>query len=301
MRVFVTGVNGQLGHDVLLELQRRGHEAIGSGSGERYLSGDSGKLCSYVPLDITDSAAVEGAVTALLPDAVIHCSAWTAVDDAEAEEHKERVYALNVRAAENFAFAAQKTGAKLLYISTDYVFDGSGTTPWTPECREFAPLNYYGETKLLGEQAVQALCPKAFVVRTSWVFGSNGKNFVKTMLRVGKTHESVRVVNDQIGTPTYARDLAVLLCDMAESEKYGVYHAANSGGYISWYDFCVEFYRQYGLQTEIVPVSTEEYGLSAAARPRNSRLDTGKLAEYGFTPLPHWKDAVRRFLQEADV
>ena len=299
MRVFVTGVNGQLGHDVLLELQRRGHEAIGSGSGAVYTAEDEGKLCAFAQLDITDKAAVERTLDSLRPDAVIHCSAWTAVDAAEEEESKPKVYALNVSGTKNLAIAAQGVGAKLLYLSTDYVFSGKGSEPWQADCEDFAPLNYYGETKLLGEKAVRTNCEKAFIVRTAWVFGKNGKNFIKTMINVGKTHDSVRVVNDQIGTPTYTRDLAVLLCDMIESEKYGIYHATNEGGYISWYDFCVEFYRQYGLTTEVIPVTTEEYGLSKAARPENSRLDKSKLKAEGFTPLPDWKDAVKRFLEEA--
>ncbi len=301
MKVFVTGVNGQLGHDVLLELQRRGHEAIASGSGTAYTAEDGGKLCPFVQLDITDAAAVEEKLSALRPDAVIHCSAWTAVDAAEDEENKPKVYALNVTGPENIAKTAEKIGAKLIYISTDYVFNGKGTAPWEADSQDFAPLNYYGETKLLGEKAVRANCEKYFVVRTAWVFGLNGKNFIKTMIGVGKKYDTVRVVNDQIGTPTYTRDLAVLLCDMAESEKYGTYHATNEGGYISWYDFCVEFYRQYGLSTTVIPVTTEEYGLSKAARPENSRLDKSKLAASGFKPLPPWQDAVKRFLEEAQL
>ena len=299
MRVFVTGVNGQLGHDVLLELQQRGHEAIGSGSGSAYTAEDAGKFCAFEQLNITDSAAVEKKIAALQPDAVIHCSAWTAVDAAEEAENKPKVYALNVSGTENLAKAARDAGAKMLYLSTDYVFSGKGTEPWEADCEDFAPLNYYGETKLLGEKALRENCDKAFIVRTAWVFGKNGKNFVRTMINVGKTHDSVRVVNDQIGTPTYTKDLAVLLCDMIESDSYGTYHATNEGGYISWYDFCVEFYRQYGLSTAVIPVTTEEYGLSKAARPENSRLDKSKLTQNGFTPLPDWKDAVKRYLEEA--
>ena len=301
MRVFVTGVNGQLGHDVLLELQQRGHEAIGSGSGSEYTAEDEGKRCAFAQLDITNQGAVEQTLASLRPDAVIHCSAWTAVDAAEEEENKPRVYALNVSGTENLAIAARGIGAKLLYLSTDYVFSGKGIEPWQADCEDFAPLNYYGETKLLGEKAVQENCEKAFIVRTAWVFGRNGKNFVKTMIGVGKTHASVRVVNDQIGTPTYTKDLAVLLCDMIESDRYGTYHATNEGGYISWYDFCVEFYRQYGLPVTVIPVTTEEYGLSKAARPENSRLDRSKLTRNGFAPLPDWKDAMKRFLEEAEL
>lgn len=298
MRVFVTGVNGQLGHDVLLELRQRGHEAIGSGSGSGYTADDAGKFCAFEQLNITDSAAVEEKIAALQPDAVIHCSAWTAVDAAEEAENKPKVYALNVSGTGNLAKAARDVGAKMLYLSTDYVFSGKGTEPWEADCEDFAPLNYYGETKLLGEKALRENCDKAFIVRTAWVFGKNGKNFVRTMINVGKTHNSVRVVNDQIGTPTYTKDLAVLLCDMIESDSYGTYHATNEGGYISWYDFCVEFYRQYGLSTAVIPVTTEEYGLSKAARPENSRLDKSKLTQRGFTPLPDWKDAVKRYLEE---
>lgn len=301
MRVFVTGVNGQLGHDVLLELRRRGHEAIGSGSGAVYTADDEGRLSTFVQLDITDKAAAEKTLDSLRPDALIHCSAWTAVDAAEEAENKPKVYALNVSGTENLAKAARRIGAKLLYLSTDYVFSGKGTEPWEADCGDFAPLNYYGETKLLGEKAVRENCDRAFIVRTAWVFGKNGKNFVKTMIGVGKTHASVRVVNDQIGTPTYTKDLAVLLCDMIESDRYGTYHATNEGGYISWYDFCVEFYRQYGLPVTVIPVTTEEYGLSKAARPENSRLDRSKLTRNGFAPLPDWKDAVKRFLEEAEL
>lgn len=301
MRIFVTGVNGQLGHDVLLELQKRGHEAIGSGSGSAYTAEDSGRSCRYVQLNITDAAAVETAITALRPDAVVHCSAWTAVDAAEDEENRPTVYALNVTGTENLAKAAGSVGAKLLYLSTDYVFNGKGTQPREADSVDYAPLNYYGETKLLGEEAVRRHCPRHYIVRTAWVFGKNGKNFIKTMIGVGKTHEKVTVVNDQIGTPTYTRDLADLLCDMAEREAYGTYHATNEGGYISWYDLCVEAYRQYGLSTEVVPVTTAAYGLSKAARPENSRLDKSKLTAKGFKPLPDWKDAVRRYLEEAQL
>lgn len=301
MRVFVTGVNGQLGHDVLLELRRRGHEAIGSGSGSAYTAADEGRECPFVQLDITDRAAVEKAVGTLRPDAVIHCSAWTAVDAAEDEENKPKVYALNVTGTENLANAAAAADAKMLYLSTDYVFGGRGSEPWEADSTDFAPLNYYGETKLLGEQAVRRLCRKHYVVRTAWVFGVNGKNFIKTMIHAGKSRDRVTVVNDQIGTPTYTRDLAALLCDMAEREAYGTYHATNEGGYISWYDFCVEFYRQYGLTTEVIPVTTAEYGLTKAARPENSRLDKSKLTANGFRLLPDWKDAVGRFLEEAQL
>ena len=298
MRVFVTGVNGQLGHDVMLELKKRGHEAIGSGSGSAYKGEDAVAAMPYHPLDVTDEAAVLETLTRLEPDAVIHCSAWTAVDAAEDEENRAKVHALNVIAPGNIAKACKAVGAKLLYLSTDYVFNGQGIEPWKPDEKDFAPLNVYGQTKLEGEFAVAENTDRFFIVRIAWVFGRNGKNFVKTMLNVGKSHDTVRVVNDQIGTPTYTYDLARLLVDMIETDKYGYYHATNEGGYISWYDFTKEIYRQAGLTTEVIPVTSAEYGLSKAARPFNSRLDKRKLVEAGFTPLPTWQDALSRYLQE---
>ena len=291
MKVFVTGVGGQLGYDVLKELKKRGHECVGSDITES----------AEIKLDITDKAAVEAALSQIHPDAVIHCAAWTAVDAAEEEENKAKVYAVNVTGTQNIAEACKKLDCKMIYISTDYVFNGQGTEPWRADCREYAPLNYYGQTKLEGELAVSEILDKYFIVRIAWVFGLNGKNFIKTMINVGKTHDAVRVVNDQIGTPTYTYDLARLLVDMAETEKYGYYHATNEGGYISWYDFCCEFFRQYGLTTKVIPVTTAEYGMSKAARPFNSRLDKSKLIEAGFKPLPAWKDAVKRYLQEAKL
>ena len=291
MKVFVTGVGGQLGYDVLKELKKRGHECVGSDITES----------AEIKLDITDKAAVDAALTEIHPDAVIHCAAWTAVDAAEDEENKAKVYAVNVTGTQNIAEACKKLDCKMIYISTDYVFNGQGTEPWRADCREYAPLNYYGQTKLEGELAVAKAIEKYFIVRIAWVFGLNGKNFIKTMINVGKTHDAVRVVNDQIGTPTYTYDLARLLVDMAGTEKYGYYHATNEGGYISWYDFCCEFFRQYGLTTKVIPVTTAEYGMSKAARPFNSRLDKSKLIEAGFKPLPAWKDAVKRYLQEAKL
>lgn len=291
MRVLVTGVGGQLGYDVMNELKRRGYEAFGSDITE---SAD-------IQLDITDKYAVETVLKELQPDAVIHCAAWTAVDAAEDEENKEKVYAVNVTGTRNIAEVCKKNNCKMIYISTDYVFDGQGTEPWQADCKDFAPLNYYGQTKLEGELAVAELLDKFFIVRIAWVFGLNGKNFIKTMINVGKKYDTVRVVNDQIGTPTYTYDLARLLVDMVETEKYGYYHATNEGGYISWYDFCCEFYKQYGLKTKVIPVTTEEYGLSKAARPFNSRLDKSKLKEMGFEPLPTWQDAVKRYLEEANL
>ena len=291
MKVIVTSVGDQLGYDVINELKRRGYEAIGSDITD---SAD-------IQLDITDKTAVERVLTENKPDAVIHCAAWTAVDAAEDEENKEKVYAVNVTGTRNIAEVCKKIDCKMIYISTDYVFNGQGTEPWQADCKDFAPLNYYGQTKLEGELAVAELLDKFFIVRIAWVFGLNGKNFIKTMINVGKKYDIVRVVNDQIGTPTYTYDLARLLVDMVETEKYGYYHATNEGGYISWYDFCCEFYKQYGLTTKVIPVTTEEYGLSKAARPFNSRLDKSKLTEMGFEPLPTWQDAVKRYLEEAEL
>ncbi len=291
MKVFVTGVGGQLGHDVMEELARRGHEALGS---------DVAAACGglpYVQLDITDEGAVSRILDAARPDAVIHCAAWTAVDAAEEEENIPKARAINAGGTANIAAACRALGCRLMYISTDYVFDGQGTEPWQPDSTDYAPLNVYGQTKLEGERAVAAL-EKFFIVRIAWVFGANGKNFVKTMLNVGKTHDTVRVVNDQVGTPTYTRDLARLLADMIETEKYGRYHATNEGGFISWCDFAREIYRQAKMDVAVVPVSTAEYGLSRAARPFNSRLDKRKLEENGFAPLPDWRDALGRFLEE---
>ena len=304
MKFFVTGVGGQLGHDVMNELARRGHEGIGSDLAPAYsgIADDSPVThMPYVSLDITDGKAVRRVLREASPDAVIHCAAWTAVDAAEAPENAEKVRAINAGGTRFIAEACAELCCKMTYLSTDYVFSGNGTEPWSPDCEDFAPLNFYGQTKLEGETAVKELVSRRFIVRIAWVFGLNGSNFIKTMLRVGKTHDFVRVVNDQIGTPTYTFDLARLLVDMNETEKYGVYHATNEGGYISWYDFCREIYRQYGLSTEVRPVSTQEYGLSRAARPFNSRLDKSKLIEAGFTPLPPWQDALARYLKEAQL
>lgn len=293
MLVFVTGVNGQLGYDTVKELLSRGHRVIGSGT-----AAECRCACEYCRLDITDTVAVNAALMRIKPDAVIHCAAWTAVDAAEDEENRGRVYAVNVDGTANIASACSALDCKLLYISTDYVFDGQGDEPWRPDCRTYAPLNVYGRSKLEGELAVASAVERFFIVRTAWVFGVNGKNFVRTMLELGRTHDSLRVVNDQIGTPTYTPDLARLLADMIESEKYGYYHATNEGGFISWYDFAVEIFRQAGYSVEVIPVSTAEYDLSKAARPFNSRLDKGKLTQCGFVPLPDWKDALSRYLNE---
>lgn len=302
MKFFVTGVNGQLGHDVMNELYKRGHEGVGSDIAETYAGVADGSPVTtmpYVSLDITDKDAVMKIITEIKPDAVIHCAAWTAVDMAEDDDKVEAVRKVNAGGTQNIADACKPVDCKMLYLSTDYVFDGQGTEPWKPDFKDYKPLNVYGQTKLEGELAVSSTLEKYFIVRIAWVFGLNGKNFIKTMVNVGKTHDEVRVVNDQIGTPTYTFDLARLLVDMCETDKYGYYHATNEGGYISWYDFYVEFYRQYGLTTKVIPVTTEEYGLSKAAHPFNSRLDKTKLVEAGFTPLPTWQDAVRRYLEEA--
>lgn len=304
MKIFVTGVGGQLGHDVVNDAVGRGHECIGSDIAEQYAGvadGSAVVTAPYVQLDITDKDAVIKTITEIKPDAIIHCAAWTAVDAAEDEENRVKVDAINHLGTQYIADAAKAVDAKMLYLSTDYVFDGKGERPWEPDDKCYAPLNVYGQSKLDGELAVSSTLDKYFIVRIAWVFGLNGKNFIKTMINVGKTHDTVRVVNDQIGTPTYTLDLARLLVDMIETEKYGYYHATNEGGYISWYDFCCEFYRQYGLSTSVIPVSTAEYGLSKAARPENSRLDKSKLVAAGFKPLPDWKDAVRRYLAEAKL
>lgn len=301
MKVLVTGAAGQLGHDVLNELSSRGYEAVGTDLASEYSGVQDGTpvtILPYVQMDITDQEKADQVITDLAPDAVIHCAAWTAVDLAEDEDKQEKVRAINAGGTENIARACKKVGCKMMYISTDYVFNGQGTEPWKPDCREYAPLNVYGQTKLEGELAVSGLLEKYFIVRIAWVFGRNGKNFIKTMLKVGKNHDTVRVVNDQIGTPTYTYDLARLLVDMIETEKYGYYHATNEGGYISWYDFTCEIYRQAGYDTKVVPVTTEEYGLSKASRPFNSRLDKSKLKENGFEPLPTWRDALNRYLEE---
>lgn len=304
MKVFVTGVNGQLGHDVMNELYKREYEATGSDIADTYVGiNDFSPVTTmpYVKLDITDTEEVNRVISGLEPDVVIHCAAWTAVDMAEDDDKIELVRNVNAHGTENIAKACKNIDAKMIYISTDYVFDGQGTTPWSPDCKDYKPLNVYGQTKLEGELAVSSILDKYFIVRIAWVFGLNGKNFIKTMINVGKSHDEVRVVNDQIGTPTYTLDLSRLLVDMIETEKYGYYHVTNEGGYISWYDFTKEIYKQYGLDTKVIPVTTEEYGLSKAKRPFNSRLDKSKLIENGFKPLPTWQDALRRYLEEANL
>ena len=294
MKVLVTGVAGQLGHDVMQELAKREIPAVGT------------DLKEGIPLDITDEKAVHQVLQKEKPTVILHCAAWTAVDLAEEEQNKETVYAVNVTGTKNLVKEAKELGARFVYISTDYVFDGEGTTPWKPDCTEFAPLNYYGQTKWQGEQMVKQYLSSYFIVRIAWVFGLNGGNFIKTMLKVGKNHDRLTVVKDQIGTPTYTKDLARLLVDMIQTEKYGIYHATNEGGYISWYDFAVEIFKQAAVldsdydeeHLQVVPVTTEEYGVSKARRPFNSRLDRSKLVEQGFEPLPDWKDALARYIKE---
>ena len=328
MKVFVTGVGGQLGHDVMNELARRGYDGIGSDLAGEYSGiqdGTSVVSMPYVSLDITDRGAVEKTLGDISPDVIIHCAAWTAVDLAEDEDKKPIVHAVNVDGTENMARAAAKCGAKIVYLSTDYVFDGTGSEPWDPDDRNYAPLNVYGQSKLDGEKAVVSATDRFFIVRIAWVFGTNGKNFIRTMLNVGKNHDELRVVDDQIGTPTCTLDLSPLLVDMIETEKYGYYHATNSElpdlpggytpegtktGYISWYDFAKEIFRQAALMghpeydadhLKLIPVTTMEYGVSKAKRPFNSRLEKSKLEKNGFHPLPNWQDALARFLRAIEI
>ena len=301
MKILVTGVAGQLGHDVMNELAARGHEGVGSDLAPAYsgiAAGSAVTKAAYVPMDITNAAQVREVISAVHPDAVIHCAAWTAVDAAEDADKQAKVQAINVQGTANIAAVCKELDCKMMYISTDYVFNGQGETPWDPDCKDYQPLNVYGQSKLGGELAVSGALEKYFIVRIAWVFGLNGSNFIKTMLKLSETHDTLRVVCDQIGTPTYTYDLARLLVDMIESEKYGYYHATNEGGYISWYDFACEIFRQAGRATKVQPVTTAEYGVSKAARPFNSRLDKSKLAANGFTPLPDWKDALARYLKE---
>ncbi len=301
MKCLVTGVAGQLGHDVMNELYKRGYEGTGTDLAPQYAGAQDGSAVTtmpYVSLDITDGAAVHAVLEKVRPDVVVHCAAWTAVDLAEEEDRQEQVYRVNAEGTANIAKACKDLDCRMIYISTDYVFNGQGEEPWQPDCKDYAPLNVYGQSKLDGELAVAGTLEKYFIVRIAWVFGVNGKNFIKTMLDIGKKYPTLRVVCDQIGTPTYTYDLAGLLVDMAETEKYGYYHATNEGGYISWYEFACEIFKQAGYNTEVVPVTTEEYGLSKAARPFNSRLDKRKLVESGFKPLPTWQDALGRYLRE---
>lgn len=303
MKIFVTGVGGQLGHDVMNEIAKRGYEGVGSDIAPAY-SGiqDGSDVCAmpYVAMDITNAHQVCEVISAAKPDVVIHCAAWTAVDLAEDEDKQEKVYTINGVGTQNIATVCKELNCKMIYISTDYVFDGQGETPWQPDCKDYAPLSVYGASKLAGELAVANTLEKYFIVRIAWVFGLNGNNFIKTMLNLSKKYDSLRVVCDQIGTPTYTLDLSRLLVDMAETEKYGYYHATNEGGYISWYDFACEIFKQAGVSMTVNPVTTAEYGVSKAARPFNSRLDKSKLVEAGFEPLPTWQDALARYLKEIE-
>lgn len=282
MKVLVTGASGQLGSDVMEQLIARGHTAVGADIDE---------------MDISDRESVDQFITAVQPDAVIHCAAWTDVDLAE--EFPEPCRRANATGTANVASVCAKLDCKLLYLSTDYVFGGGGEQPWKPDCCDFAPCNVYAQTKLEGEQAIRAAgVEKFFIVRIVWAFGENGKNFVKHMLDAARTAHTIRVVSDQVGTPTYTVDLARLLIDMIETDKYGYYHATNEGPYVSWYEYACEIYRQAGVDVQLVPVTTAEFG-GKAPRPRNSRVDRSKLTECGFTPLPDWRDAVARFLQKS--
>lgn len=312
MKVLVTGVAGQLGHDVMNELAKRNYEGIGSDLAPAYSGIQDGSAVTgmpYVSMDITDREAVRRTILEQKPDVVVHCAAWTAVDLAEDDDKVEKVRLVNAAGTENIALVCRELDCKMVYISTDYVFDGQGTEPWEADCRDYNPQNVYGQTKLEGERAVEENLEKYFIVRIAWVFGVNGKNFIKSMLNLGKTHEEIRVVSDQIGTPTYTYDLARLLVDMIGTDKYGYYHATNEGGYISWYDFTVEIFRQAAemgraeylpQRLKVIPVTTEEYGISKAKRPFNSRLDKSKLAKNGFEPLPTWQDALQRYLREIE-
>lgn len=304
MKVFVTGVGGQLGHDVMNELNARGYEGVGSDIAPVYsgiADGSAVTRMPYVSMDITNAEVVRTVISQVQPEVVVHCAAWTAVDLAEDADKVEKVRAINAGGTQNIADVCKQLDCKMAYLSTDYVFDGQGEEPWLPDCKDYKPLNVYGQTKLEGELAVANTLEKYFIVRIAWVFGLNGNNFIRTMVNLGKTHDSIRVVCDQIGTPTYTLDLARLLVDMIETEKYGYYHATNEGGYISWYDFACEIFRQAGMSTKVIPVTTEEYGLSKAVRPFNSRLDKSKLTEAGFALLPTWQDAVSRYLKEAQL
>lgn len=301
MKILVTGVNGQLGHDVMNELAKRNIEALGCGRALTYKGirrRYAMETMAYRQLDITNQRQVFETIQEYHPDAVIHCAAWTAVDAAEESENIPKVLATNVDGTKYIAEVCKEIDAKMIYLSTDYVFDGQGTKPWKPEEKNYKTLSVYGQTKLEGELVVAETLSKYFIVRIAWVFGINGNNFVKTMLKMGRTHDILRVVNDQIGTPTYTYDLARLLVDMVETDKYGYYHATNEGGYISWCDFACEIFQQAGYNTKVIPVTTAEYGLSKAKRPFNSRLDKSKLLENGFEPLPDWKDALKRYLVE---
>lgn len=288
MKVLVIGANGQLGRDVVNELNKRHFECVSCD-----VVGDVDFF-----LDATNLEEVKEKINNIKPEAIINCAAWTNVDKAEDEENKDKVYALNVTIPFNLKEYCKDNDCKLMHISTDYVFSGQGEKPWQADDKNFGPLSVYGSTKLLGEKEVEQL-EKFFIVRIAWLFGGE-VSFVNTMLKVGRNHDEVKVVNDQIGTPTYSKDLARLLVDMIQTDKYGYYHATNEGGYVSWYDFCKEIYKQANLPTKVIPVTTAQYGLSKAKRPFNSRLDKSKLIENGFKPLPDWQDALNRYLKETN-
>ena len=280
MRVFVTGVKGQLGYDVMNELEKQGLEGIGVDIDE---------------MDITDADQVNKVIKEAASDAVIHCAAYTAVDAAE--DNEEICRKVNAQGTENIAKVCEELDIKMMYISTDYVFNGQGERPWEPD-DEREPLNVYGQTKYEGELAIEEHVKKFFTVRIAWVFGVNGKNFIKTMLNLGKTHDHLTVVNDQTGSPTYTYDLARLLVDMIQTDKYGRYHATNEG-LCTWYEFACEIFKQAGMDVSVAPVSSDEYP-AKAKRPSNSRMDKSKLTANGFQPLPTWQDALSRYLKEID-
>ena len=303
MKVLVTGVNGQLGYDTADVLNKRGHQVVTSGSKPEY-SGIQKEApvsdLTYIQLDITDPDAVMKCMEDIKPDAVIHCAGWTQVDAAEDPENYDEVMAVNVGGTRNIAEAAKKTGAVMVYISTDYVFSGEGSKPWTSDETDFSPLNVYGRSKVEGEEIVRSVLDRYFIVRTSWVFGMNGGNFIKSILKAAEIRPCLTVVDDQIGTPTYTEDLALLIADMIETDRYGTYNATNSeegpGQYISWADLAEEALRDAGKDTSVKHVTTKEYGMNKAERPLNSRLDKSKLEQNGFRQLPTWKDAVARFV-----
>ena len=297
MKILVTGANGLLGSAVTEEVLRRGHTCIATGRAPQPRCADA---TVYAQADLCDPQAVQALITDTQPDAVIHCAAWTDVDGAELPENREQVFAINAGGTKNVAEACRGTDCKMIYITTDYVFDGTDTAPYSADCTHFAPLNVYGQSKLAGEHAVAETLERYFIVRTSWVYGTGGKNFVHTMLQLSRTHDTLRVVSDQIGTPTYTYDLARLLVDMIETDKYGYYHATNEG-LCSWYEFAVEIFKQAGMDVKVTPVSTAEYTAAypgQAKRPMNSRISKEKLSDNGFELLPSWQDAVGRYLKE---
>ena len=295
MNILVTGANGLLGRAVMAELRRRGHHGIAVGRAPQCRSTDA---AAYVQADLCDASAVQALFAGVQPDAVIHCAAWTDVDGAELPENRAQVFAVNRDSTQNVAEASRDHGCKLLYVTTDYVFDGTDPAPYPADCDRFAPLNVYGQSKLAGERAVCGTLAQHFIVRTSWLYGAGGKNFVRTMLQLSRTHDTLRVVCDQVGTPTYVPDLARLLTDMVETDRYGRYNAVNSGGYLSWYDFACAIFRAAGMDVKVTPVHSDEYPAAKAKRPMNSRISKEKLSDNGFERLPSWQDAVGRYLKE---